>query len=347
MASIRKRKDVYYVRWMGPDGKQHEKKSGRDHATAKALARKLEGETAEERAGVLVKPKWSDIDEAVSSMLTELEAKDRVAKHRDQARLYLDRIVTLGGIGSIDELDKTHVLRAMQKLKEMGLSARTRNSHLQFARSLGLHIGRPLTDLRGYRANEEADRRLVRRALSADEVKILLASLDREGGRMRIRMTSRDRRMLYATALGTGLRKRELGHLVPGDFRLDQSPPCVVCSAKYTKNHREAVQPLASGLTEELRAYLSGRPLGRPVWDVSESQQTADAVRADMKDAGLDPTGADLHAMRHTYVTTLALGKTPPAILQRLARHSRIDLTLKVYTHVDLADAWKHVQASL
>jgi integrase len=50
----------------------------------------------------------------------------------------------------------------------------------------------------------------------------------------------------------------------------------------------------------------------------------------------------DLHGLRHTFITGLALACVHPRTAQELARHSDIRLTMKTYTHHqvrDLADA--------
>ena len=51
---------------------------------------------------------------------------------------------------------------------------------------------------------------------------------------------------------------------------------------------------------------------------------------------------ADFHALRHTFITSLAAGGVHPKLAQQLARHSTITLTMDRYTHTvldDLSDA--------
>ncbi len=47
---------------------------------------------------------------------------------------------------------------------------------------------------------------------------------------------------------------------------------------------------------------------------------------------------ADFHALRHTFITTLAMSGERIKVVQELARHSKADLTLGVYTHAGLHD---------
>ncbi|MDP8931728.1 MAG: site-specific integrase [Actinomycetota bacterium] len=44
-----------------------------------------------------------------------------------------------------------------------------------------------------------------------------------------------------------------------------------------------------------------------------------------------------LHDMRHTVVSLLLALKTPPHVVQAIARHADIDVTMTIYAHTDLA----------
>ncbi len=46
----------------------------------------------------------------------------------------------------------------------------------------------------------------------------------------------------------------------------------------------------------------------------------------------------DFHALRHTFISNLARAGVHPRNAQALARHSTIDLTMNVYTHVSMND---------
>ena len=47
---------------------------------------------------------------------------------------------------------------------------------------------------------------------------------------------------------------------------------------------------------------------------------------------------ADLHSLRHRYVTELARAGVPITLAKELARHSDVRLTAAVYSHVDLSE---------
>jgi integrase len=66
-------------------------------------------------------------------------------------------------------------------------------------------------------------------------------------------------------------------------------------------------------------------------------------LKRDLKLAGIayrDEQGwtLDVHALRHTTATFLSRAKLPPAVAQRIMRHSDIKLTLQVYTDVQNLD---------
>ena len=52
----------------------------------------------------------------------------------------------------------------------------------------------------------------------------------------------------------------------------------------------------------------------------------------------------DVHALRHTCGTQLAKAGVTPQVASRIMRHSRIDLTMKHYTHLALSDTSKAIE---
>ncbi|MBP5233388.1 MAG: site-specific integrase [Planctomycetes bacterium] len=81
---------------------------------------------------------------------------------------------------------------------------------------------------------------------------------------------------------------------------------------------------------------MRGRSRGRAA-DLSSGV----AAAADLQAAGIAVTDAngkvlDFHALRHTFATRHARSGAKPQVLQRLMRHSSIDLTMKCCTHLRL-----------
>ncbi len=52
-----------------------------------------------------------------------------------------------------------------------------------------------------------------------------------------------------------------------------------------------------------------------------------------------------LHDLRHTYVTRLLIAGAMPRIVQYVAGHSSLDMTMRVYTHITPADAQRELAA--
>lgn len=113
-------------------------------------------------------------------------------------------------------------------------------------------------------SNPEGDRRRKRRTLTPTEAALLVEAT--EPGLIVLGMTGPDRAMLYALAIGTGLRSEELRTLIPERFDFDSDPPTVTVLAGYAKNRREAVQPLSHALADRLRPWVALKPPGRPVF---------------------------------------------------------------------------------
>ncbi len=70
---------------------------------------------------------------------------------------------------------------------------------------------------------------------------------------------------------------------------------------------------------------------------------SARTLQADLRAAGIEPNGegdrvVDFHSFRKTFTTALTEAGVHPRVVQALARHSRIDLTMGVYTDLERLD---------
>lgn len=201
----------------------------------------------------------------------------------------------------------------------------------------------PLVGLQ--KLNAEVDRRHERRAIPAEELRKLLAAAGNSAELFR-GLGGGDRRVLYHVAMTTGFRASELASLTPAAFDLAAEVPTVTVKAAYSKNRRQTMQPLPADVAELLRGYLEKRPAHKPLWPGEWQDFGAEMLRGDLEAAGIpyrDAAGkvADLHALRHSYITLLKEAGVSPKNAQELARHSDIRLTMDVYTHTrasDLAD---------
>ena len=177
------------------------------------------------------------------------------------------------------------------------------------------------------RADTRGKETRVRRALSDEEFGRLLAHAGR-------------RRLFYALAAYTGLRRGEIKALLWTDLHLDTPQPFVTVRASTSKNKRQASLPLPAELAALLRekrgsdARKAGKvfPVGVP---------TAKSLRADLAAAGIaakDEQGrvVDIHALRKTFCTMLHVAGVAPRTAQELMRHSERRLTDTVYAESSL-----------
>src|SRR5262249_9048594 len=136
------------------------------------------------------------------------------------------------------------------------------------------------------KGNAERDRRHVRRVLDFAELQTLVSGT-RSTGVVRRKLIPADRAMLYAVGAYTGYRAAELSAIRPECFRLDSPAPTVDLSGEFTKNGKDACQPIPVDLATELRRFLSGRPAGKPVWPGKWADRSAEMIRGDAAAAGL------------------------------------------------------------
>jgi len=179
-----------------------------------------------------------------------------------------------------------------------------------------------------------------RRALTEDEIRRLLNVADQ--GRL-------PRRLIYWTALVTGLRRAELKELQWGDLKIDNvTAPYIQLRASTTKSRRADVLPLRGDIAEALRRL---RPDGwREADRVFRRIPTSTTVKKDMVVAGIpdvDQHGrhADLHCLRHSYCSHLAAAGVNPRAAMGLMRHTDMRLTASVYTDENLLPLREAVEA--
>ena len=352
MASLRKRGKVWYFRYIDADGIQRERKGYADKRETERFAASFEVQAGRVKAG-LSDPKAErfagserkPIATHQTDFIASMTAKGGDPKHVRQTDRYLGRVLDMAKVRNVSGLVPSAVMEAVKTLRGQGLSARTINAHLVAAKGFSRWLrkdGRCLDDpLVGLaKLKEGDDRRVVRRPLEPDELRSLIATA--RDLPPWLGMTGTDRAVLYLIGAATGFRRSELASLTPTSFRLDGTPPLIVCEAAYTKNGKPADQPITPSTAAMLRPWLASRLAGRPVFD-QLPEKTGQMLKADLTRAGIDPVDAsgrvvDMHSLRHGYITALAKAGVPIKALQTLARHSDPKLTLNVYTHLTIHD---------
>ncbi len=381
--AVRRRSKTWHIRYYTPDGQRHKEKGYRDKKATETLAAERERRGIRLDAG-LVDP--SDIHAKkplaghLADYLKYLTDKGNTAKHvaltatRVRACLDACRFVRIADIQPAAVVSFLADLRKPSKDPDgnetTGKNVTTANYYLTAAKGFtrwlaGLGRRATMDPLAGMTrlANAGVDVRHARRDFSAEELRWLLSTTLASDRAFR-GLAGPDRYHLYLTAAGTGLRVSELASLAPPSFDLDASPPVVRAEAAYTKNRKEAEQPLPGDVTEALRGYLEGRPVDALVWPGTWTEKAAAMLRKDLADARGkwlqtfdDPRQhaeversdflayrnaaglvTDFHALRHTYISRIVQGNASPKVAQELARHSTVTLTLGRYAHTGLYD---------
>ncbi len=267
---------------------------------------------------------------------TEQQAKQVSARVR--------RIVDGCKFRSWTDIQASRVQRYIAKLREgdKGISCQTANFYLQAIKQFGRWMvddkragESPVAHLKGFKAGEiREDRRHPRRALEVDEARRLLEAASR--GPARLGMTGPERSMLYRIAIETGLRAGELRSLTVSSF--DLGGLTVTVEARHSKRRRQDTLPLRPETAGDLRVFFAGKLPKAKAFRMPHKDRVSDMIQADLAEAGIpyvDESGryADFHGLRHTTGSFLAAAGVHPKVAQEILRHSRIELTMNIYTH--------------
>jgi integrase len=155
------------------------------------------------------------------------------------------------------------------------------------------------------------------------------------------------RRLLYATALQSGLRANEFSSLTLA--HLDWARQGLRLDAAWTKNRQASFHPLPAQLVEDLYAFASaGYPQELYARRVAQGRQDrpgepllyvpsrpAQRLVADLRRAGIPQHTVegklDFHALRLAYINLVIEAGATVKEAQTLARHAKPQMTLGVY----------------
>ena len=272
----------------------------------------------------------------LADYLADLEALGRATQYVYDVRLRLTRLIEAAAWTNLGDVtaesfvswraSRPRDTRPSWKGRGPALSAKTLNDYLMLATGFlnwmqrhGRLAANPLAAVGKVEARGRET--FKRRALTEAEALALVAH-------------SGDRSLVYMTAMMTGLRRGELRQLRWDDVDLDAEPPRIMARAATTKNRKDATLFLRDDLAAALARV---RPSPDATGRVFAKLPTMEQVRADLSAAGIasrDTSGrvVDLHAMRHTFATHLALGNVSPTVAMRMMRHSDPRLTMVRYT---------------
>ncbi len=260
-----------------------------------------------------------------------------------RSELNLETVADLDGV-------LPRVEAVLRKMQDEGRAGKTLQSQAEplgglcsWAKRRGYIAQHPLDGMGRF----DTSPRTMRRALTPDEIGRLLDAAPER------------RRLVYETALASGLRKGELQSLQVDD--LDTARGGLRLDAQWTKNRRPGFQHLPAWLVGKLQAYgergeaarlyARRRPAGvpeRPLLYVTP--HTAREFAKDCTAAGVKKWGPggkiDFHALRTTFVSTVVSVGTDTRTAMTLARHATPNLTLNTYARTK-ADALAGVAANV
>jgi len=349
------RSEPYTIQYRDHLGKRRTAKGFTDKALTEQLAAKLEGESRMRKTG-LVDPELENVAMHKAVLLEEhlkmfnLNIADNSKDYIDLIMARLRRVIKAGKFEKLGDLtlDRAQAtLWAMRKKQNWG--HRTYNHYVQALQTFcnwcvttQRLLTNPLSGLD--RLNIEVDIRHKRRALSPEEIVKLIEAA--RASRKRVESyRSELRARLYLMAYLTGLRRRELGSLTPGNFKLDAVPPKVTLKAACSKHRREDVLPLHPELVQLLREWLPKLKPNEKLFPELAKKKTWKMVKRDLARAGIpyvtEDGIADFHAAgRHTYITELLRNGATLPEAKELARHTDVNMTMR-YTHIGLEDRSK------
>lgn len=354
----------YTIWYFDQNGKRIYGTGTTDQATSRDLANRLEAEARLIREGIIDpgekkrrEANNTPLGDHIESYRLELLAKGGTDKHATHVKGTLTRLLDGASIASVGDLAVERIQSALGRIK-VANSARTANHAMGAIKAFATWLenaGRIKEAPKGLKLlkpyNEKADRKRVRRALTMAELDKLLAAAEAgspihvygptKSKHNKTAVTGPARAALYRLAMGTGFRANELRSLTPESFALEGDEPSVTIDAKYSKNGKPAVQPITPELAEGLKRYVGTAEPGNPVLVVPE--KTAKMLRMDLEAAGIpyeDGAGrvVDFHALRGTYISHLIQSGANPKVVQVLARHSTITLTMDIYCQAEDKD---------
>jgi integrase len=328
------RRDQLYYRVRDESGRWVERRYGTGSPKDAAKAQMIAQERIDAiRAGVLdmaVEDRDREarrpIEEQKREYLDYLETKKTTAKHRAWVSAYLRRLIDESAAVMMLDLTAIRVMRWLEQFD----GARSRNAAGGVVRawlSWAVDTGRlplnPIPRRLMAKANEQADRRTIKRALTVEELDRLLTCSD----------IPPYRRLAYRILARTGLRWTELRRLEWSDIDLEAG--WITFDASKSKTKREATMPITDDLAQALRETKQN---GTKVVRVPRKE----TWRKDIESAKIEPdiNGrlACRSCLRLTYGTHLALAGVDLRTTQKLMRHSDPKLTANVYTDPVLLD---------
>jgi integrase len=286
---------TYTAKYRDGAGVVREEATGcRDETAARQVLADLERKAELVRSGVMTAAEAAIGDHQAAPLAEHFEAYDEhhqakgVTKiHREDTGRYLKRLVKDCAFRTLADLRREAIERWLGRRTAEGMSARTRNAYrnalvsfCNWCMETNRLAVNPFDDVP--KANEKADPRRQRRAMTeAELVKLLAVARERPlldaltvrkgprkgeryanvrpAVRERLGRLGWERALTYKTLVLTGLRKGELASLTVAQLHLAEAVPFLALDAADEKNREGNDIPLRDDLAADLRDWLSDK----------------------------------------------------------------------------------------
>ena len=273
-----------------------------------------------------------------------METNERSKQHIKESIAKVARVITGCGFIVPSDITGEKFKNWLSGLRDKGKTISNVNAELTSFKAFTLWLLRtgrisenPIMDITPLK---KLDKERPRRPLTQGQVNDLITATieaDKHHG-----LTGYERSLIYRLALSTGLRYNEIYTLKRRDIVINELK--VTVQAGNAKNRKWDTLPLREELAKDLYQYFSAN-LGMPhtkTFSTMWKDSGAAMLKPDLELAGIEYETedgvADFHSLRHTFGTLLARSGVSPQDAQKLMRHSDINLTMGIYTHLKLSD---------
>jgi integrase len=286
---------AWYGRFRDHTGVVVERSTGcRDQGAARQVLARWERNAERIKSGVMTpaeeqmsRQQAAPLENHFDAFLAHLRASDTTPIHQADTLRYLRRLADDCRFTRLADLNREVLERWLSQQEQEGMSARSRNAYRNALVAFGnwcVDAKRlPSNPIAGApKANEKADPRRRRRAMSEDELVRLLdvarerplleALTVRKGKRsgeryanvrpevrQRLELLGRERALIYKTLVLTGLRKNELATLTAGRLSLDGDVCFAELEAADEKSREGNSVAIRADLADDLRRWLTDK----------------------------------------------------------------------------------------
>ncbi len=272
------------------------------------------------------------LSEHLADYIRYLQRKNNGSVYPTEVESIIKRIVAGCGFKFWSDIEGIKIEEYIGGLIENGISRHTGQHNICCFRYFANWLKRqgrinetPILTSIKYKVPEQ-------RAFEPDEWKQLLKTT-REGSVV-YKLTGHERYVLYRLAVETGLRRDELRSLTQLSFNFENCT--VFVSGEHTKNGQDALQDITPDTAQLVKDLASNKTPNTRIFKITS--QSAIMLRIDCKAAGIETTNhrgtIKFHSLRHSCGTFLAASGVHPKKVQEIMRHSDINITMGLYTHI-------------